>query len=285
MNDVFEQVAELTRTGGRGVLATVVEVRGSVPGAVGARMLVHPDGSIHGTVGGGALEHAVRERAPEILARGQARLERFDLGADLDMGCGGFVTVFMEPIGTVDRLFLFGAGHIAEHLCDMAARCGFLVVVCDERDELRTAERFPRATHLSPAGIAERLSELEEVGLGDAERVYAMVVTHSHALDFALVAGLLPRNLAYLGCIGSRSKRAKLDAHLEAAGFTEEDRGRIRSPAGIKLGGRSPAEIAVSIVAELVQKRAARAKAADQAAQDQAAKATTAQDQAAEQGA
>jgi xanthine dehydrogenase accessory factor len=256
MDDVFEQVAAMRRAGQRGVLATIVEVRGSAPREVGARMLVHPDGRIHGTVGGGALEHRVRALAPEVLAEGRARLERFDLGQDLGMGCGGFTTVFLEPLGVAHRLLLFGAGHIAEHLCDMAARCAFQVVVCDERDELRTPERFPRATVLSTAGTAERLGELDEAHLADPAHTYVVVVTHSHSLDFALVAGLLPHRPGYLAMIGSRSKRNKLDAHLREAGATDEERAQVRSPAGIPLGGRAPAEIAVSILAELVQVRA-----------------------------
>lgn len=269
MSDLFERLVEMRRTGARGVLATLVEVRGSVPQSAGARMIVHPDGNIEGTVGGGALEHKVRALAGEVLAAGQPRLEQFDLLRDLGMSCGGFSAVFLEPIGVADRLFLFGAGHVAEHLCDMAARCGFLVTVCDERDELRTPDRFPRAAALSPAGRGERLGELEAEGLGRPEEVYAVVVTHSHRLDFGLVKGLLPRGLKFLAMVGSRTKRAQLDALLGKAGFGAEEIAKVRSPAGVPLGGRSPAEVAVSIVAQLVQVRAEEQSARNAQGQDE----------------
>lgn len=260
MQSLFEQILELLRSGERGVLATVVDSRGSVPQVAGARMIVLTDGRILGTVGGGALEHQVRALAPEVLAARVPRLVSFELGGDLSMACGGSAAVFLEPLGRSDRLYLFGAGHIAEHLCELAARCGFLVTVCDGRDELRRPERFPRAFALSPACAPERLGELDLAA--QAADAFVMVVTHSHVLDFALVQALLPLGLPYLGMIGSRAKAAKLQQTLKDAGVPEALRSRVRSPSGLPLGGRSPAEIAVSIAAELVQVRTARGTAA-----------------------
>lgn len=257
MLTLMEQITELLRRGECGVVATVVETRGSVPQVAGARMLMFPDGRILGTVGGGALEHQVRALGPQVLAEGTARLLTFDLGGDLGMACGGGATVFLEALGREDRLYLFGAGHIAEQICEMASRCGFAVTVCDARDELRTRERFPAARALSPVCAPERLGELPLAS--HAEDAYVMVVTHGHALDFALVRALLVLDLAYLGMIGSKAKAAKLRQELKAEGVPQELTGRVQSPAGLPIGGRSPAEIALSIVAELVQRRSQRA--------------------------
>ncbi|MDY0002477.1 MAG: XdhC/CoxI family protein [Polyangia bacterium] len=256
MTSIFDEILEVLRSGERGVLATVVETHGSVPQSPGARMIILGDGRILGTVGGGALEHKVRAMAPDVQAAGAPRLVSFELGGDLGMACGGSAKVFLEPLGRGDRLYVFGAGHIAEHLCELASRCGFMVTVVDARDELRRPERFPSAFALSPACAANRLGELDLAAhAGDA---YVMVVTHSHDIDFSLVQALLPLGLPYLGMIGSRAKAAKLQQALKDAGVPEDQRAKVRSPAGLPLGGRSPAEIAVSIVAELVQERSRR---------------------------
>ena len=217
-------------------------------------MIIEPDGSIHGTVGGGALEHQVMQLAPEVLAARAPRLVHFDLSKDLGMGCGGHVSVFLEPLGVEERLLLFGAGHIGVHLCDMAARCDFAVTVCDDRDALRTPERFPKAVRLSPIGDLEALGQTLGVESGAAD-VRAVVVTHSHDLDFGLVTALLPLRPAFLGMVGSRRKRGKLDEHLLEKGFDEEAVGQVVCPIGLDIGGQSPAEIATSIVAQLVAHR------------------------------
>jgi xanthine dehydrogenase accessory factor len=261
MTDVLDVVRQMQLAGERGLLATVVEVVGSTPSRVGGRMVVRPGGRIEGTVGGGALEHRVMALAEEVVAGRTPRLVRFDLEQDLGMGCGGHVTVFLEPIGLADRLYIFGAGHIGEHLCELGARCGFWVTVCDERDELRTPERFPRAARLSDAAAPD---QLERLGLtGHAEDAYVVVVTHSHTSDFSLVAAILPLAPTYLGMVGSRRKRTRLEAQLREAGADEAAIHQIRCPAGIALGGPTPAEIAVSIVAELVAHRAQRTAQAE----------------------
>jgi len=266
MSDVFEKLVEIQRSGQRAVLATVVEAVGSTPREAGARMIVLPDGTTHGTVGGGALEHHVNGLAAEVLRTGKSQLVPLHLANDLGMSCGGRATVFLEPIGATDRLYLFGAGHIAAHICEMAARCGFSVIVCDERAELLTSDRFPRAARLFPSAEAGRLGELE---LRDhAEAACVVVVTHTHELDFGLVRAIAPMRPAYLGMIGSRRKRSTLDASLAEAGFPKDVIDAIYCPAGLEIGGSTPAEIAMSIVAQLVALRADRRVAKDAPAAD-----------------
>ncbi len=259
MTEVLDELRRLREAGELGVLVVVVEALGSTPAKAGARMIVRPDGSTVGTVGGGALEHHAIALAPEVLAGGSARLVPLHLARDLGMSCGGRTTLFFEPLGADSRLFLFGAGHISMQLCDMAGRCGFSVVVCDDRDELRTPARFPRATQLFASA---RASSLDALGIREhLDHAYVVVVTHSHELDFALVRELAPMGPVYLGMIGSRRKRKKLDSFLDEAGIDAEARDRIRCPAGLDLGGSTPAEIALSITAELVSVRAGRAAA------------------------
>lgn len=259
MSDVFRELTRLRDAGERGVLVVVVESVGSTPAKAGARMIVRPDGTSFGTVGGGALEHHATRLAPEVLAAGTSRLVPLHLANDLGMTCGGRTTLFLEPFGAESRLYLFGAGHIALQLCEMAGRCGFSVVVCDDREELCTRERFPLAAQLFGSAETRRLGEL---GIRDhLDQAYVVAVTHSHEADFGLVRAIAPMRPAYLGMIGSKRKRRSLDTYLAEAGFSAELRDTVRCPAGLPLGGASPAEIALSITAELVSVRAARSAA------------------------
>jgi len=255
MSDVFRELTRLRDAGERGVLVVVVESVGSTPAKAGARMIVRPDGTVFGTVGGGALEHHATGLAPEVLAAATSRLVPLHLANDLGMSCGGRTTLYLEPFGAESRLYVFGAGHIAVQLCEMAGRCGFTVVVCDDREALCTPARFPRAARLFASAETRRLGEL---GLRDhLEQAFVVVATHSHELDFGIVRAIAPMGPAYLGMIGSKRKRGALDRYLAEAGFSSELRQTVRCPAGMELGGDSPAEIALSITAELVAVRTA----------------------------
>lgn len=259
MSDVFRELARLHDAGEPGVLVVVVEAVGSTPAKAGARMIVRNDGSLFGTVGGGALEHHATGLVPEVLAAGTSRLVPLHLANDLGMSCGGRTTLYLEPFGAESRLYIFGAGHIAMQLCDMAGRCGFTVVVCDGREDLCTRARFPRASQLFDSAQPDRLGEL---GIGEhLNRAYVVAATHSHELDFRVVRAIAPMEPVYLGMIGSNRKRSALDGYLTEAGLSTELRRAVRCPAGMALGGDSPAEIALSITAELVAARTARTEA------------------------
>jgi xanthine dehydrogenase accessory factor len=247
--NVFAAAADAVRTGRRAALATVVGVAGSAPRHGGARMLVYEDGSLVGTIGGGALEHRVVALALEVVAAG--RPQRFEAHTvrDLGMCCGGRVEVYVEPLQVRIPIVVFGAGHVAHALAPLLHGLDFDVTIVDDRTELNTPERFPQSTrHLGdPRAFAE--------ALGAAPDAYRLVVTHDHALDQDLVATLLPREAAWLGMIGSRGKVARFLVRYRAMGMDPHLFSRLRAPVGLDLGAETPAEIAVSIAAELVQVR------------------------------
>src|SRR5688572_12246025 len=140
--DVAEAVLSLLREGGRGALATVTRTAGSTPQQVGARMLRMPDGRLLGTVGGGALEHEVEQALARVCANGRPEHVTRELGYDLGMCCGGRMELLVEPIEAPPRLFVCGAGHIAQATAELAQTAGFRVTVVDEREELNTVARF-----------------------------------------------------------------------------------------------------------------------------------------------
>jgi xanthine dehydrogenase accessory factor len=235
------------------VLATVVESRGFTPRKPGARILVAADGATVGTIGGGAIEHEVLERAGALMrtetgARASTSVHRH-LTQELGMCCGGEMTVFLERIEPDPRLWVFGAGYIAKPLAAIAAGCGFEVAVVDARSEWATAERFPTSTVLSrePEDVARSLASTESD--------FAVVVTHDHALDQLLVQALLRRPLRFVGMIGSIPKQRKFALRLRSRGFSDAEIARLHTPLGLAIGAATPEEIAVSVVAQLVAVR------------------------------
>lgn len=248
---LYADIAALEAEGRPFVLATVIATHGSTPQKPGSKLVVLDGGELRGTVGGGAIEKQIVDAALALLADdgAESRTLETHLTHDLGMCCGGKMTIFLEKHGAAPKLFLFGAGHVAKEVAALAAHVGFRVTVVDERPEWLSAERFPAATRqaLPPDDAAKALA--------GGKDVYACVVTHDHPLDQACVEALLPRPLAWLGVIGSRRKAERFRQRLEAAGFTRDALARLESPMGVEIGALTPAEIAVSIVARLIEVR------------------------------
>jgi xanthine dehydrogenase accessory factor len=248
VRDVTEALLEVLSQGGRGALATVVRASGSTPQQPGARLLLKPDGSIVGTVGGGAIEHVVLEELRACVEDGKPRMIVRDLTRDLGMCCGGRMEVFVEPIEGRPRLVIFGAGHVAKPTAALARTIGFSVVVVDDRDELNTAERFPECERVL-AEPCEAITQIAPTG-----RDWLLVMTHDHRLDEEALDAYARLPHAYLGMIGSRRKVYRILQRIAAKrGVPPLE--KVYAPVGVDLGAVTPEEIAVSIAAELVALR------------------------------
>ena len=230
------------------VLATVIETRGFTPRKNGARMLVAA-AEMCGTIGGGAIELEVLAAARRLITAGGTAVVSRHLTQELGMCCGGAMTVHLERIELAPRLVVFGAGHVSKPLAAIAAGCGFDVMVVDQRPDWACAERFPTAS------LEVRDAEAFARGLTLRGDEFVVVATHDHALDQKIVQHLLPQPSAFLGMIGSIAKQRKFALRLRARGFAAADIARLRTPLGIPIGGHSPEEIAVSVVAELIAVR------------------------------
>jgi xanthine dehydrogenase accessory factor len=248
VREVVEALLEVLSGRGRGALATVVHTSGSTPRKAGARMLLRPDGSTVGTVGGGAIEHAVLDALRETQRSGAPQRVARDLGYDLGMCCGGHMEVFVEPIEPAPRLWLIGAGHVAKPTAALARTVGFEVVVVDDREELNSEERFPgcRLEVQDPASLLRRV----ELGDGD----WVLIVTHDHGLDEAALAVCMQQRPRYVGLVASRRKAFRLVQRIAAkGGAVSLDRiDRLYAPVGLDVGATTPEEMAVSIVGELI---------------------------------
>ena len=244
----------LSGRGGPAALATVIARTGSAPQVVGARLLLRFDGSMLGTVGGGAIEAQVLAACRATLRDGSPQVVKAHLVRDLGMCCGGSMEVFVEYLGAQARLVLIGAGHVAQALAPVARGVGFRVAVVDDREELLAHPAFTPDQRL----LAD-VDELDAVlpDLSDAD--YLVIATRDHARDEQALAHALRRPHRYLGMIGSRRKVHAILARIlrreQQMGRPTPDLARLRAPVGLALGGRAPAEIAVSVLAELLADR------------------------------
>ncbi|MCB9778007.1 MAG: xanthine dehydrogenase accessory protein XdhC [Alphaproteobacteria bacterium] len=247
---VFEAARRAVEGGRACALVTVVGIGGSAPRKSGARMLVHADGTIVGTVGGGVFEHRCIAEALAAIAAGQPRRYAVHLTRDLGMCCGGEMDAYIEPLESRPDLVIHGAGHVGAAVARLAVPLGFRVTVVDDRDDLLAQAVLPDGVERLERDPRRALASLPTGPLA-----WHLVVTHDHALDQDLVQALLPQPLAWLGMIGSRTKVARFLLRLKAAGMDERLFSRLRAPVGLDLSAETPEEIAISIAAELVAVR------------------------------
>jgi xanthine dehydrogenase accessory factor len=252
--DLYEELVRLRRLGQKCALATIVEVRGSIPSYQTAKLLVREDGSIAGTIGGGCVEAEVWTAAREAMATGQPRRLTFNLGEDAadDNGliCGGQLEVFVEPITPQPRAFLFGGGHISQALARIAGLAGFSTVVVDDRAAFANPERFPDADETI---VAEYEEVFPRLIVNDGS--FILIVTRGHRHDMRVLRWAVTTPAGYVAMIGSRRKVISVVRELEKEGLPAEAFERLHAPMGLEIGAVTPEEIAVSVVAEMIAVR------------------------------
>src|SRR6266567_4679160 len=184
--DVYDELIRLRRLGQKCAIATIVQVRGSIPSFESAKLLVREDGSILGTIGGGCVEAEVWNAAREVIETEKAKHLTFNLGQDAayDNGliCGGQLDVFVEPVLPVPHAYIFGAGHSSKSLSKVATLAGFSSVGIDNRESFANRDRFPEAAEVHAA-------EYEAVfpSLAIHEGSYVIIVTRGHRDDMRML--------------------------------------------------------------------------------------------------
>jgi xanthine dehydrogenase accessory factor len=249
--DIYGEIVALQQAGRRGAVATIVNVRGSIPSFQSAKMLVRDDGSIAGTIGGGCVEAEVWQAAREVMTTEKPRSLTFDLNQDpkYDTGlvCGGTLEIFVEPVLPPPLLYLFGAGHVSLELFKAARNAGFDVIVADDREVYANAERFPGARQIAACDFNDAMAEL-----APNESSYIVIATRGHRDDMRILRWAVQTPARYIGMIGSRRKAITVFRELMAEGLRPGLFDRVYSPVGLDIGAITPEEIAVSIVAELI---------------------------------
>ena len=249
--EVFTAALEALKRGEPAALVTIVSTIGSTPQRVGAKMLVFSDGRIVGTIGGGCYENDAFWKAREAIKTRRPEMVHYELSDDFaqetGLVCGGQMDVYIEPIEPSPELYIIGAGHVGFHLARLAADVGFRVHVVDDREKFANLERFPTAVEVVADDIP---AWIDRANL--PAHAYAVIVTRGHTNDLEALRVLAPRELRYLGLIGSRAKVARIYEALVEAHMPAEALRRVHAPIGLDIGAVTPQEIAVSILAELI---------------------------------
>ncbi len=252
--DIFRAVLNALEQGVDAALVTIVKTSGSTPQRVGAKLLVYADGRTAGTIGGGCYESDAAQKAREALRTRRAQLVRYELNDDMaeesGLICGGQMEVFIEPLQPASHLFIVGAGHVSADLARFAAHTGFHVHVLDDRERFANRERFPEAAEIVVDTIADALGRQQWPA-----NSFVVVVTRGHRYDLDALRAVAGRPFPYVGMIGSRAKVKRIFDELLASGCPADWLGQVHAPIGLDIGAVTPAEIAISIVAELVAVR------------------------------
>jgi len=255
--EVLTELVKALERGDDVALVTIVAAQGSTPQRVGAKMVVYPDGRTVGTIGGGCYENDALGKAREALVSRKPKLVKYDLTDDFaqesGLICGGQMTVYIEPVEPAPQLYIIGAGHVGHELARVAQPVGFRIHVLDDREKFANAERFPGADEIVVESIPDWLHKADI-----PPNAYVVVVTRGHTHDLDAMRALAARDLRYVGLIGSRAKVKKIWDELVSEGMPIECLQRVHAPIGLDIGGVSPEEIAISIVAELIAVRRGR---------------------------
>ena len=221
--NLYNEIEAVRKSGVDAVLCTIIHTKGSSPRKVGAKMLVLADGTIKGTIGGGNLEKEVMKNALIQLKKNEPKLFKHDLLHQHNMCCGGTVEIFIEPIEKMKRLYIFGAGHTGQALAKYALTIDF-----DYKKVLPT--------------------------LPFDENTFVVILTYEHEIDRDILAYCIKQPYAYLGMIGSQRKiEMTKKMFLDAGIATKKQLEKVNMPIGKTILAETPEEIAISILAELIE--------------------------------
>lgn len=255
--EIYKKINQLVADNAPFVTTTIVDHKGSAPGKTGFKMVVENDGSICGTVGGGAIEKKVIEEALERLKTGQSGLQEYLLSGKgketeniivVPMSCAGRVTVFYEVHGRRPTVYVFGGGHVGGFLLYHLKPLGFHSILIDNRKEFANLEKNPFASEIIHADYEEFAVTFEPV-----PNSFLVILTHGYKYDSKILNILFKRNLSfpYIGIIASKSKAAGILKNLRETINDQVDISSLHMPIGLKIGGNSAAEIGLTIAAEI----------------------------------
>ncbi|HSZ60093.1 MAG TPA: XdhC/CoxI family protein [Tepidisphaeraceae bacterium] len=264
MQNPWDEIAGSLRARRPVVVATIVRDSGSVPRRSGAKMLIYPDRRTVGSIGGGLFELIIIRDALAVLnsatsvTRSYSFNPKFTSDDAFGAVCGGRAEVFLEVVMPPDRLLIVGGGHCGRAVARAASLLDFSIVVADDREEYAQVEdfQFPgveAVMHLPP--------DFAGLPVPD-ERTYVVLVSKGYTTDGAALRRVIDTPAAYIGMIGSQKKRQTVYDELRSEGMTEQQIGRVHGPIGLDIGAETPEEIAISILAQVIQARAQRRDAA-----------------------
>ena len=249
---ILKKLTEYIERGQEAALITVTKAQGSSPRGMGSRMLVDAQGKlIEGTIGGGAVEEKAKQDGAECIKRGISKSIHYELNSSnsenaLHMACGGNVDVFIKVFKGREELLVVGGGHIGVKLCQVAKILGYHVTIVDERKEYLNKDRFPDADELKVGNIGEIL---EKHPVSDKTSI--VIVTHGHKHDQIALEKVIHSSARYIGMIGSKAKVSLCFKNMSDKGIAKELLSKVHAPIGLDIGGETPEEIAIAIMAQI----------------------------------
>ena len=247
---ILKAVSSAVEKGIETAVVTVLEVKGSSPGKEGAMMAVFSDGSILGTVGGGALEYEFIQEALKAIKENKSCEKSFELTekGSLHMKCGGFVRAYIKVFAKREKLLIMGGGHLGAELYTLGKFLNKYVVIFDDREEFANRERFSEADEIIFGTMKETVKNYSV-----DENSYIIIVTRGHENDKECLKAILDKKVSpkYIGMVGSRGKVLSTYKELLDEGYSKEELKKIYSPIGLDISSSEPKEIALGIMAEI----------------------------------
>lgn len=243
-----DKIQELKKENLTFALATVTCVKGSAPREIGAKMIIVSKNNFFGTIGGGNLEKIVIEKALDTIKTGKGCQYSFPLSSKAEQCCGGSVDVFIEPINKRPNLYLYGGGHIGLAICKVLIGTPFNIHLIDDRQDWLENKNIPEEVIIHSGPWEKEISNFDY----NNTNTYSVIMTYSHEMDEKILEALLKRPHHYLGLIGSYSKWERFKSRLIKKGILQTQLDNVKCPIGLDLGGKSPQEIAISFVSEIL---------------------------------
>jgi xanthine dehydrogenase accessory factor len=255
---IYEEILELENNNQSFIVATVIKTSGSAPGKVGFKMVIKIDGSTFGTVGGGAIEIEVIKEAVERLSTGESGTKEYLLSDNdslknnnatvVPMKCSGQADIYYEVHGSLTTVYIFGGGHVGHALLYYLAPLNFHTILIDNRKEFTSTERNPSAKEYIYKEYADFADQFNP-----PPKSFAVVLTHGHKYDYEILKKIYERKLdfKYIGVIASKSKASAMIHNLKEQFHSDIDLSNLHTPIGLKIGGNTAEEIALTIAAEI----------------------------------
>ena len=245
---LMEKISEEIKHKRGAALVLITKCEGASPGKEGFMLGVFEDGSVLGTLGGGAIEFSAIIKAKECLKVGKGGSYTYNLGPEGNLGmlCGGTSEIYVRVFKAPEKILIAGGGHIALELYKLCEYLEFKTVIFEDREEYGNALRFPNSEII----LGDYKENLSKYAIDDHS--YVVIVTRGHLYDEGSLESVVNSDAAYIGMIGSSNKVKTIMDNLMSKGIKEEDIRRVHAPIGIDLGGNTPPEIAVSIISEIL---------------------------------
>ncbi len=232
-------------------LVTITKIVGSAPCKLASRMIVTKKREIYGTIGGGKLEFEIIEQAIKVIEQNKNLELSYTLGPKFEQCCGGKVNLIIEPMNQLPELFLFGAGHIGVEIAKLLVNTPFQIHLIDSREGWFDNIEVDKEVKTCSVSIKDFKTFKDVVSWG--ENCYVLVMTHDHGIDLDVIAMAIERETKYLGLIGSKTKYSRFNKMLIDELNIKEGMQHVICPVGLGIGGNTPKEIAIDVVAQLLQ--------------------------------